>query len=173
MKKRWLLLSLGLVLVLLTVVAGTVLAKGSKKQVVLFDNLAPEFVGPGTPLDACPDSEEFCPQMKWYPCEGLFMTTGSGIIHEWRGGAPCLDWGMGVDFHLVFKPIAEFPNDDPAVNPDAWADDAEPIGCNEGPWTLDQTYSDADPDNVNDDKNMADIFGDREYWSCVYLWEHD
>jgi len=172
MRKR--LLMLAAVVLLLVTVTGTALAGGAKNgTLVLFDNYAPEFVGVGAPKV----DENGAVVMTWYNCEGYFLKLPNGTIHEWRNednGYDCVDWGMGpalgiTSFHLVFKPIDKFPNDDPATNPEAWADEDQLLGCQLGHWTLNPTYEDA---SEEDDADLDEVFEvGRKYWSCVYLWD--
>jgi hypothetical protein len=143
MRKLWIVLALALVLV--TVGAGTALAGGAKNgTLVKFNYLE--------------DGET-------YYCEGYFLRTASGIVHEWRMNPECISWGMPFsNFHLVFKPTEGFEDE-------GWEDKGL-LGCYPGEWVLDDTYVDLG----GDEGDLTDFFGPRDedaYWSCVYLWELD
>ncbi len=136
--KKWMVV-LGLTLVLLVAAVGAVTAKDNKLLVkFLFYDEA--------------DTE--------YYCEGIFMKTGSGIVHEWRDNPECISWGMPIsNFHLVFKPTDKFDNE-------GWEEEGL-LGCFPGEWVLDNTYIDLGEDEAD----LTDFFTADSYWSCVYLWE--
>ena len=95
-----------------------------------------------------------------YICEGIFLKTGSGIVHEWRDNPECINWNAPItNFHLVFKPTDKFDNDD-------WEQDGL-MGCFPGEWVL----SDAYVNQTGDEADLEDFFTADSYWSCVYVWD--
>jgi hypothetical protein len=92
-----------------------------------------------------------------YYCEGYFMETGSGIVHEWRNNPECSIYG-DTSLHIVFKPTDKFE--------DEGCDDENCLGCYPGPWSLNETYVDLG----DDEAELADFLAG-EFWACVYLWE--
>ena len=145
MKKR--IFALGLVFLLLALGVGSVLAGGA---------------GNGTLVKFL----YYDYQGTEYYCEGYFLETGSGIVHEWRDNVECINWGQPItSFHLVFKPTDKFDEDD-------WGNNDNLMGCNPGPWTLTEAYVDLD----DDEADLTDFFGERyekTYWSCVFQWGGD
>jgi len=151
MKKRMLVLASALLVLVLGV--GTVLAGGAKNgTTVYFDTL----------LYGTADTYVYC--------EGYFMTTGNGIVHEWRNNSTCVPYPPqfipSPSLHLVFKPADKFDS------PDC---DDEGILYWSGLWSLDPIeYVDADAENEFDDKNLADVLGEagEDYWQvCIYEWD--
>ena len=134
MKKR--VLTLGLIVIVMALVAGTALAKGGNRTFIRFMQYSG---GEG------------------YYCEGYFMETGSGIVHEWRNNPECINYG-DTSLHLVFKPTDKFE--------DEGCDDENCFGCYPGPWSLNSSYVDLG----DDEADLAD-FLEGEFWACVYLWE--
>lgn len=124
----------------------TVLAKGQKKRALVKFDYTDET---GTE----------------YYCEGEFLKTGSGIVHEWRDNPECINWGMPVtSFHLVFKPMAKFQEDEGGGE--------NLLGCYPGPWLLTDAYVDLD----DDEADLTDYYGEpyeQGYWACVYEWKQD
>lgn len=82
--------------------------------------------------------------------DSYWMTTGSGLIHEWR---------TTDSRHLVFKPASKFDSAD----------------CDEGYlssflWNAHYGYT-QDLANTNDEANLQDFYSDAEhYWVCIYPW---
>ena len=68
--------------------------------------------------------------------KAIIYETKSGIIHEWR-----YEWrGEPIDVHLIYKPVAKFPN--------------QPQGKNWIPWTFDDRYDDL----PGDEADLTDYF---------------
>ncbi|MCU0522738.1 MAG: hypothetical protein MUF84_18875 [Anaerolineae bacterium] len=138
MKKR--LLVLAGILALLAVATGTVLAGGATNGTFVRFNQGP------------------------YYCEGYFLETKNGIVHEWRNNEECgyVPLTTETSVHIVFMPTAKFAEAD--------CDDDGFLFQVPVPWTLSSAYVDL-PD---DDANLREYFGldgDRTYWVCFYYWD--
>jgi hypothetical protein len=144
MKKRAILLTL--LLLVLAISVATVLAKGSKNGTLVIFEYTDE-------------------QGIEYYCEGHFLQTASGIVHEWRDNVECVNWGLPMySFQLVFKPTDKFDNE-------GWEEEGL-LGCYAGPWMLTDAYVDLD----GDQGDLSDFFGEpneQTYWVCVYSWESE
>ncbi len=95
-----------------------------------------------------------------YDCDSYWLTTGSGLIHEWRTGEEtCSTLGGEESLHFVFKPMTKF----------AAADCDEAQYIMEFPWTYNAgEYTD---DLVDDEGNLGDfLLNTAQYWVCVYSW---
>jgi hypothetical protein len=94
-----------------------------------------------------------------YTCHTYWLTTGSGLIHEWRTGEiNCPAFGGEESLHLVFKPITKFAAAD--------CDDAPYLG------TIQWTYNPAQyTDLGGDEGQLADFLqNSATYWVCFYSW---
>jgi len=99
-------------------------------------------------------------------CEGYFLETANGIVHEWRNNPEC-SYAPGMtatSLHLVFKPVEKFPAAD--------CDDADLFVELPYQWTINQTYVDLGEDEAD----LRDFFGqdgERYYWVCMYHWDSE
>ena len=147
MKKRMLVL-VG-ALLLLVLVTGSVLAKGGASNgiFVRFNQLG------------------FEPGYQAY-CEGSFLETANGIVHEWRNNPECVyaPGMVATSLHIVFKPLGKFPVAD--------CDDADLFAQLPDPWTLNYTYIDLEEDEA-DLRDFFGQYGERYYWVCMYHWDSD
>jgi hypothetical protein len=154
MKKQ--IVVLGLVILLLVMGSSAVVAGGAKNAtLVLFE--IQKMIAPGVYDDY------------FVYCEGYFMRTGSGIVHEWRDNPECLAYPEAfipsASLHLVFKPAEKFDSPD--------CDDKSTLYWS-GLWSIDETYQDLDLPNEVDDANLADFLGEEnvDFWQvCIYAWE--
>ena len=147
MKKR--LAVLAVALLLLVLMAGTALAKGGAGNGTFV-----RFVQTGA-----------FPGMEPSYCEGYFLKTGNGIVHEWRNNPECAPYAPVItetSLHLVFKPVPKFTAAD--------CDDAGLVFEVPSEWALDPDYVDLD----GDDADLRDILGqdgEQWYWVCMYEWD--
>jgi hypothetical protein len=99
-------------------------------------------------------------------CEGYFLATKSGIVHEWRDNVECgyVPMTTETSVHIVFKPVDKFAEAD--------CDDDGFLFQVPTPWTLTENYVDLD----GDDADLRDFLGqDGEdfWWVCFYTWDTD
>jgi hypothetical protein len=136
------LLMLAAVVLLLVTVTGTVLAGGARNGTFVRFNQGP------------------------YYCEGYFLATKSGIVHEWRDNEECgyVPMTDETSVHIVFKPVAKFEEAD--------CDDDGFLFQVPYPWTLNEFYVDLD----GDEADLRDFLGkdDKDFWwVCFYTWDTD
>ena len=92
-------------------------------------------------------------------CYTYWLTTGSGLIHEWRTGEPtCSAFGGEESLHLVFKPMTKF----------AAADCDVESFLGSFPWWYNAAqYSDVG----GDEGQLADFLQNTAgYYVCIYSW---
>ena len=98
-------------------------------------------------------------------CEGYFLETGSGIVHEWRNNPECVPYAPYITeaaVHLVFKPADKFPEAD--------CDDSGFIFRFRMSGHLPLSYTDLG----DDEANLRDFLGqdgEQYWWVCFYEWE--
>jgi hypothetical protein len=94
-----------------------------------------------------------------YHCYSYWLTTGSGLVHEWRYGDPsCAAYAGKYSLHLVFKPVSKFEYAD--------CDDEGYLGHTG--WTFNPApYADMTGDEADLDDFLTP--GQR-YWVCFYEW---
>lgn len=155
MKRRFMIVLL--VLVMVGLISVPVIAGGAKHGTYVYFEIQ-KMIAPDVYADY------------FVPCEGYFMETGSGIVHEWRDNEECMAYPEAfipsASLHLVFKPQSNFSGPD--------CDDEAQLYWS-GEWTLDPvTYGDLDLANQNDDANLTDVLGipgEDMWWVCIYEWE--
>ncbi|MCU0523015.1 MAG: hypothetical protein MUF84_20305, partial [Anaerolineae bacterium] len=130
LKKR--LLMLAAVVLHLVTVTGTVLAGGARNGTFVRFNQGP------------------------YYCEGYFLATASGIVHEWRDNEECgyVPMTTETSVHIVLKPVTKFEEAD--------CDDDGFLFQVPGWWTLNTNYVDLDEDEAD----LRDVLGkdNEDFW---------
>lgn len=146
MKKRILIVALVMVALLAGVTGVT--AKGSRNATTVFFQTANSFTG------------------EFVYCEGYFMETGNGMVHEWRENPECIPYAPAIpspSLHLVFKPAEKFDSPD--------CDDQKILYWS-GLWTLNPaTYQDLP--GALDEADLSDFLGEPgvDFWQvCIYEW---
>ena len=101
-------------------------------------------------------------------CEGRFLETRDGVVHEWRNNPECNPYasaGMAeTSLHLVFKPASKFATTE--CDSDGWSF-AVPYE-----WTLNANYVDIG----GDEADLRDFLGQDDeqfWWVCMYKWGGD